>query len=58
LLCRKVLAAIFKAILMGLLVGSRPLPITLFPLGRLVYRMLRYGMKKQRPSHELGSSSG
>src|SRR2546429_8069533 len=35
LLCRKVLAAIFKAILIGLLVGSRPLPMTLFPLMRL-----------------------
>src|SRR5437016_6840174 len=34
-LSRKVLAAIFKAILMGLLVGSRPLPMTLSPLMRL-----------------------
>jgi hypothetical protein len=30
-----VLAAIFKAILIGLLVGSRPFPMTLFPLIRL-----------------------
>jgi hypothetical protein len=35
LLGRKVLAAIFKAMLSGLLVGSRPLPMTLFPLMRL-----------------------
>jgi hypothetical protein len=35
LLCRKVVAAIFKAILIGLLVGSRPLPMTLPPLMRL-----------------------
>src|SRR5436853_6090746 len=35
LLSRNVLAAIFKAILIGLLVGSRPLPMTLFPLMRL-----------------------
>src|SRR2546429_7228327 len=32
---RKVVAAIFDAIVMGLLVGSRPLPMTLFPLMRL-----------------------
>jgi xylan 1,4-beta-xylosidase len=32
LLYRKVLAAIFKAILSGLLVGSQPFPITLLPL--------------------------
>jgi len=30
-----VLAAIFRAILIGLLVGSRPFPMTLFPLMRL-----------------------
>src|SRR6201981_1222888 len=35
LLSRKVLAAILKAIVIGLLVGSRPLPMTLFPLMRL-----------------------
>src|SRR6516165_4550653 len=35
LLRRKVLAAIFNAMLIGLLVGSRPLPMTLFPLIRL-----------------------
>src|ERR1700741_4425575 len=34
-LSRKLLAAIFNAILMGLLVGSRPLPMTLAPLMRL-----------------------
>src|SRR5215472_7600050 len=35
LLRRNVLAASFKAIVIGLLVGSRPLPMILFPLMRL-----------------------
>ena len=53
-LSRKLLAAIFDAILMGLLVGSRPLPMTLAPLMRLSGHSRSQETKWCSVSHLLG----